>query len=169
MVLVTWSHQCAPKHQENINGNYRLVRGEMHTPLIARPSHRGGNVVEGVGGVEGAVFRVANHRRGEVVEAAHVRHLQRKNKTKKTKNSRGEASGRGTPPARQAEDCYCCGGPTSEAAAAFRNSDGATTMTTPRLKDASEPKKEEKKKKEGAAQETWIKAEIDKVRWALLT
>lgn len=48
------------------------------------PPHRGGHVVEGVSGVERAVLGVPNHRRGQVVEAAHIRHLLRDDESTKT-------------------------------------------------------------------------------------
>lgn len=46
--------------------------------------HRGGDVVEGVGGVERAVLGVPDHRRGQVVKAAHIRHLLRGDARTKT-------------------------------------------------------------------------------------
>lgn len=43
--------------------------------FVAHSSHRRGNVVEGVRSVESTVLRVPNHRRRQVVKAAHVCHL----------------------------------------------------------------------------------------------
>lgn len=93
-VLVTLHGAPHPKPRMNY-GTFSLHRRDIrHKPgclfqdsaiVVGRVSavvelalpHRGGDVVEGVRCVKRTVLRVPDHRRRQVVEAAHIRHLSR--------------------------------------------------------------------------------------------